>query len=104
VPEENVEKFEQKFDKSFGQNAALSPRNIVETNKFELKTPDVVIKVDPARTDLVETRIIDGVRYVLIRADSGVEVNGIDVHIEPSEGEEPAPAVTPAADDLPFDM
>ena len=82
VPEEGVEKFEQKFDKGFGQNAALSPRNLVEMNKFELKTPEVVIKVNPAHTDLVETRIIDGVKYVLIRADGGVEVNGIDVSIQ----------------------
>ena len=82
VPEENIEQFEEKFDKGFGQNAALSPRNIVETNKFELKTPDVVIKVNPARTDLVETRVIDGVRYVLVRADGGVEVNGINVNID----------------------
>ena len=82
VPEENIEQFEEKFDKGFGQNAARSPRNIVETKKFELKTPDVVIKVNPARTDLVETRVIDGVRYVLVRADGGVEVNGIDVKIE----------------------
>ena len=82
VPEENIEQFEEKFDKGFGQNAALSPRNIVETNKFEVKTPDVVIKCNPARTDLVETRVIDGVKYVLIRADGGVEVNGIDVKIE----------------------
>ena len=82
VPEESIEQFEEKFDKGFGQNAALSPRNIVETNKFELKTPDVVIKVNPARTDLVETRVIDGVRYVLVRADGGVEVNGINVNID----------------------
>ena len=82
VPEESIEQFEEKFDKGFGQNAALSPRNIVETNKFEVRTPDVVIKCNPARTDLVETRIIDGVRYVLVRADGGVEVNGIDVRIE----------------------
>ena len=82
VPEENIEQFEEKFDRVFGQNAALSPRNIVETGKFEVKTPDVVIKCNPARTDLVETRVIDGVKYVLIRADGGVEVNGIDVKIE----------------------
>jgi hypothetical protein len=82
VPEENIEQFEEKFDKGFGQNATLSPRNIVETGKFEVRTPDVTIKVNPARTDLVETRIIDGVKYVLIRADGGVEVNGIDVRIE----------------------
>ena len=85
VPEENIEQFEEKFDKGFGQNAALSPRNIVETRKFEVRTPDVVIKCNPARTDLVETRVIDGVRYVLIRADGGVEVNGINVNIDGPE-------------------
>lgn len=82
VPEESIQAFEEKFDRGFGQNAALSPRNIVETGKFEVRTPDVVIKVNPARTDLVETRMIDGVKYILIRADDGVEVNGIDVRIE----------------------
>ena len=82
VPEEGVEQFEKKFETSFGQNATLAPRNIVDTGRFEVRTPDVVIKVNPARTDLVETRIVDGVRYVMVRADSGVEVNGIDVRIE----------------------
>ena len=88
VSEENVSQFEEKFDKGFGQNATLSPRNIVEANKFEVRTPDVVIKVNPARTDLVDTRIIDGVRYVLVRADGGVEVNGINVSIDAAEGVE----------------
>ena len=73
VSEESVSQFEEKFDKGFGQNATLSPRNIVETNKFEVRTPDVVIRVNPARTDLVDTRVIDGVRYVLVRADGGVD-------------------------------
>ena len=82
VPEENIEQFEEKFDKGFGQNASLSPRNIVDTKKFELKTPDVVIKVNPARTDLVETRIIDGVKYILIRAEEGVAVNGVNIRIQ----------------------
>ena len=85
VSEESVSQFEEKFDKGFGQNATLSPRNIVETNKFEVRTPDVVIKVNPARTDLVDTRVIDGVRYVLVRADGGVEVNGINVNIDSTE-------------------
>ena len=89
VPAENVEKFEEKFDKGFGQNATLAPRTIVETGKFEVRTPDVVIKVNPARTDLVETRVIDGVRYVLVRADNGVEVNGIDVKIEEDDEAKP---------------
>ena len=42
---------------------------------------DVVIKVNPERADLVETRVIDGVKYIMIRADSGVELNGLNVEI-----------------------
>ena len=87
VSEEGVSRFEEKFDKGFGQNATLSPRNIVEANKFEVRTPDVVIKVNPARTDLVDTRVIDGVRYVLVRADGGVEVNGVNVNIDVTDTE-----------------
>ena len=40
-----------------------------------------MIKVNPERSDLVETRVIDGVKYIMIRADSGVEVNGLNVEI-----------------------
>ncbi len=86
VPEETIDRFQQKFDASFGEGATLAPRNLVDTRKFELKTPDVLIKVNPARADLLETRVIDGVRYVLVRADKGVEVNGVDVRIE-ADGE-----------------
>ena len=42
-----------------------------------LKTPDVSITVNPERPDLVETRVLGGVRYLLIKADDGVELNGI---------------------------
>ena len=51
------------------------------TNKFQLKTPDVVIKVDPKRTDLIKTRIIDGEKYILISAEETVEVNGVNIEI-----------------------
>jgi len=85
VPEEGMEQFASSFDEKFGTGASVSPRNIVDTRRFEVKTPDVVIKVNPARSDLVEARVIDGVRYILIRADEGAEVNGIDIRIEADE-------------------
>lgn len=53
----------------------------MDTKQLEICTPDVTIRVSPERSDLVETRVIDGVKYILIRADEGVEVNGVDVHI-----------------------
>ena len=63
-------------------NTQLSPSNIIDRKSFQLKTPDVIVKVDPAKLDVVETRIIDGTKYILIRADNDVEVNGVNIKIK----------------------
>lgn len=81
VSQEHVAKFSVDYDEVFGFEADLHPKNIIDNKHFELKTPDVVIKVDPARSDLIETRIIGGVKYILISADEEVEVNGVSIHI-----------------------
>ena len=65
----------------FGESARIAPRTLISTNKFQVKTPDVVIKVDPKRTDLIKTRIIDGEKYILISAEETVEVNGVNIEI-----------------------
>jgi len=80
VSDEHIDAFEKKYDSEFGSNAEISAKNLVE-NKIQLKTPDVVIQINPDRSDLVDTRIIDGKKYILIRADEGVEVNGVAVNI-----------------------
>ena len=54
--------------------------NITETRKFNIKTPDVTIKVNPDRMDLVETRFIDGRKCLVIAVDEYVEINGVNVH------------------------
>ena len=58
-----------------------SPENLIDDRHFALKTPDVTIQVNPARSDLVQTRVIDGVKYILINAEESVEVNGVDISI-----------------------
>ncbi len=75
----HMEAFNDKYDQEFGQQARLDAVNITNAKQFEVKTPSVVIKVNSDRTDLVETRVIDGHPYILIRADDGVEVNGVTV-------------------------
>jgi hypothetical protein len=70
------------MDETFGENAPLSPSNIVNVKKFDLVTPDVTIKVNPGRRELISTETINGVRYILIRATEGVEVNGINISME----------------------
>ena len=81
VGSETIEKFSEKFDESFGKNAEIAPKNIVECKKYELATPDVTIKVNPERRELITTEIINGVKYILIRAEEGVTVNGINIKI-----------------------
>ena len=85
VSEKHMAKFSVDYDEAFGFEADLHPKNIIDNKHFELKTPDVVIKVDPARSDLIETRINGGVKYIMICADEDVEVNGVNIHIEDQE-------------------
>lgn len=81
VADAHVEAFEARYDEGFGADASLSPRNLVDTKQMEVCTPDVTIRVKPERGDLLETRIIDGAKYILIRADEGIEVNGVTIKI-----------------------
>ncbi len=85
VSDNHISKFSVDYDEAFGFEADLHPKNIIDNKHFELKTPDVVIKVDPTRSDLIETRIIGGVKYILICADEDVEVNGVNIHIKDKE-------------------
>ena len=85
VSEEHVAKFSVDYDSVFGFEAELHPRNIIDSKHFEIQTPDVVIKVDPTRSDLIETRVIGGVKYILICADENVEVNGVSIQIQDQE-------------------
>lgn len=85
VPEKNIAKFSVDYDSVFGQDAQLYPKNIINNKRFEITTADVSIKVTPEGRDLIETRIIDGVKYILICADENVEVNGVPIHIGEEE-------------------
>ena len=82
VSEEHAAKFSVEYDEAFGFEADLHPKNIIDNRKFEIRTPDVSIKVAPERADLIETRVIGGVKYILICADENVEVNGVPIHIQ----------------------
>ena len=79
LPLEKLESFEDRFDAEFGRGTHLTAANIVNTRQVEVKTPNVVIHVNPEFSDLVETRVIDGKKYILIRAEEEVELNGVSV-------------------------
>lgn len=79
VEEDKLETFDEQFEIAAGEKATLMASNLTNTRRFEIKTPDVVIHVEPDRAELVETRIIDGRRCLVIPMEDNVEVNGIRV-------------------------
>ena len=82
---EKMAKFNVDYDSTFGFEADLHPKNVIDQKRFEITTPDVVIKVNPERSDLIETRVIGGVKYIMICADESVEVNGVEINIRDQE-------------------
>lgn len=90
VSETGVSTFSVQYDEAFGFEAELHPKNIIDSNHFEIHTPDIAIKIDPSRTDLVETRVIGGVKYIMINADEDVEVNGVSIHFQGDAEKAPA--------------
>ena len=85
IQEEHLAKFSVDYDEAFGFEADLHPENIIDKKRLEIKLPDVSIKIAPDRADLIETRVIGGVKYILINADEDVEVNGVRIHIGEQE-------------------
>lgn len=79
VKNEKLEHFDQHFEETAGANATFLASNVMNARKFEVKTPDVTIQVSPDRSDLVETRIIDGRPCLVIPITDQVQVNGITV-------------------------
>ena len=79
VDEEKIEVFENRYDETLGEKEPLMASNISSTRKFEVRTPDVTVQVNPERTDLVETKIIDGIPCLVIEINDLVEVNGIQI-------------------------
>ena len=78
VSEEQVSRFLENCEEQFGKGTVLDPSNLIDSGKFEVETADARISVDPERSYLVETRMIDGRAYLLIPAD-GVTVNGLPI-------------------------
>lgn len=76
-----IENFNTAFDSIVcnEEQPRFAAATVASTRSFDIKMPDVVIKVKPERTDLVETRMIDGRQYILIEVNDSVEVNGINV-------------------------
>ena len=80
VNEEQLSAFQKSFTERFGK-VLLNPENIVDTRHFEVKAGDVTITVSPEQSFLIETREVNGRKYIMIPADGGAELNGFAVKV-----------------------
>lgn len=85
ISSEKIDEFEKACTQGLGEDTLIRPQNIIDPKKFEISTPEVNIKVSPEASFLIETRVIDGRKYILIPADTSVSVNGIEISIAEEE-------------------
>lgn len=88
VEEERLSDFDERYVAAAGEKTQFLAANVANTRQFEIKTPDVIVKVSPDRTDLVQTKIIDGRKCLVIELNAQVEVNGIQVRMSGETEEE----------------
>lgn len=77
--EELFELYDKTCEEITDKNAKVYASNVLNTRSFNVKTPSVVIKVDPLRTDLIEKKIVDGRECLVIALDGDIEVNGVNI-------------------------
>lgn len=85
VSKEKAEKVENVFEDVAGERRRLMATNVAETRKFNIEMPDVLIKISADRTDLVQTRIIDDRKCIVIPINDHVEVNGLEIEVADRE-------------------
>ena len=79
LDDDSMEAFDQCYDDTVGSDTELLLDNIYSSRSFEVKTQVVTVKVNPDRTDLVETKLMDGRRCLVIDLQGSAEVNGVTV-------------------------
>ncbi len=88
VSNDRMEDFDRHFDETAGKDTSLFLSNVVDARSFEVKTPDVVVKVKPDRTDLIGTRNLNGRECLVIELDGSVVVNGVTLRRAAAPAEE----------------
>ena len=82
ISNEKLKGFEEYYDEIAGAKTSFLAGNVMNAKTFEVNTHDVVIRVNPDRTDLVSERVIDGRRCLVIELTGDVEVDGVCVKEE----------------------
>lgn len=80
VKEEQLQQFNEVYDKVLPKETPLVAANVVNARRFEVKTPNITVQVKPEFTHLLETKLIDGRNCLVIAIEDRVAVNGIPLY------------------------
>ncbi len=81
VPAEQAQEFRKACEERFGENAALNPANLINPRRVQLKTGKISLSVAPEYSYLVESRVIDGRKVLVIPVEDDLEFNGLPVGV-----------------------
>ena len=79
VPSQELQDFDHTYEEIAGPKTALIASNLTNTKKLSIETPDIIIKVNSDRTDLIQTQYINDRQCFVITVDDHVEINGMSV-------------------------
>ena len=79
--EEQAEAFQAACGERFGAGAVLNPANLIDAKKVELKTEKVSLSIDPEYSHLVEAKVIDGQKVLIVPVEDHLEFNGVAVNV-----------------------
>ncbi|MBR4514926.1 MAG: DUF4317 domain-containing protein [Lachnospiraceae bacterium] len=71
--------YEKPEDAAYVPEKKLFADNVVPTRNYEVRTDDMVLKINSRQIDKLDTRVIDGKRYLMIEITKDLTVNGIPV-------------------------
>ena len=76
---EALERFEQVYEEQLGEEEEPILAEHIGAPKLSVKTENLALTLKAECSDLIETRVIDGVEYFLIPVTDDVMVNGIHI-------------------------
>lgn len=82
TPAEQVDAFVHSYEERLGKDTAVVSTNICNPKKMTVETEQIKISLDPQYSYLIKTKVENGRKYIIISADSGVEINGVPVEIQ----------------------
>ena len=77
VSEEKLNSFDKKYDEQFDMK--LPAENVAPVRNFEVRNKNMVLRVSSKHTDIIDTRVIDGKKCLVIELTEDMTVNGIPV-------------------------